>query len=161
MTHDDLVRRAERWLLNSEGCVFALTDHLPRLHGEMPDALGFKLLEQNTKLVEVKMSRSDFFADSKKPWRANPQMGMGAFRYYLCPPEVIYPEDLPDRWRLLWCYPNQIRRVYDPQPARQPDFPERNKAYEVAVMEDALSALQKKLGPFSEVVKPKSEEGLA
>lgn len=158
MDHDLLVRRAERWLLNNKGCVFVLTDHLPRLHGEMPDALGFKSLAQQTVLVEVKMSRSDFLADAKKTWRAAPYLGMGSFRYFLCPPEVIQPSDLPEGWRLLWCYQNHIRRIHDPEPFNRPDFPERNIAAEKGLMEDALSCLQKKIGPFSDVVKPQSDD---
>lgn len=150
ITHDELVRRAERWLLNSVGCTLVLTDHLPRLHGEMPDALGFKPLAQQTVLVEAKTNRSDYLADRNKLWRARADAGVGSWRYYLCPPEVIRPEDLPDGWRLLWCEPNRIRRIHDPKvSSMRPDFPDRNTDAERGLMEDALSYLQKKTGPFS------------
>lgn len=155
ITHDHLVRRAERWLLKSIGCPFVLADHLPSLHGEMPDALGFRPLAQQTVLIECKTSRSDFLADRHKPWRGSPSAGMGSWRYFLCPPEVIRPEDLAPDWRLLWCEPHRIRRIHDPdRPTVRPDFPDRDTAAERCLLEDALSYLQKQIGPFSELANP-------
>lgn len=151
LTHDHLVRRAERWLLKTMGCTFVLTDHIPSLPGEKPDAIGFQTMGDRSILVEAKMSRADFLADAKKPWRQEPSRGMGAWRYYLCPPEVIQPEDLPAGWRLLWCYPNQLRRIHDPATGNiRPDFPEHDVAAEVGLIKDAMSFLQKTCGPLSE-----------
>ncbi|MCK5612117.1 hypothetical protein KAR91_60155 [Candidatus Pacearchaeota archaeon] len=53
-------------------------------------------------LVEAKTSRADFHADKKKIFRRNPSLGVGAFRFFLCPAGIIKPEDLPEKWGLLW-----------------------------------------------------------
>ncbi|QNJ59170.1 coil containing protein [Vibrio phage vB_ValS_PJ32] len=59
-----------------------------------------------TIILEAKASRSDFLADKKKPFRANPDTGMGDFRYYICPKEVIKEEDLSGtKWGLIWVSP--------------------------------------------------------
>ena len=50
--------------------------------------------------MEVKVSRSDFLADRKKPHRQ--QGGVGSFRYYMCPEGLIDIKDLPHGWGLLW-----------------------------------------------------------
>jgi len=100
-THDDLVKIAERWLLGSKGCGFAFAELMTQSNtGEIPDALGWK--GNKSILVECKTSRSDFLADKKKPFRAMPELGIGAYRYYLCPEGVITPDDLPAKWGLVW-----------------------------------------------------------
>ncbi|MDL2310271.1 hypothetical protein LJC39_04060 [Parabacteroides sp. OttesenSCG-928-B22] len=68
--------------------------------GESPDVFGFG--GGRTQLIEVKISRSDFLADKKKYWRMYPEYGIGQMRSYLCPINVIKPEDLPDKWGLFY-----------------------------------------------------------
>ena len=41
-------------------------------------------------------------------------MGVGTYRFYLCPPGVIEPDDLPEGWGLLYVEKNRIRRVAGP-----------------------------------------------
>lgn len=53
-------------------------------------------------LIEVKISRSDFFADAKKRSRIDPSKGVGRYRYYACPVGLIHPEELPDKWGLIY-----------------------------------------------------------
>ena len=53
-------------------------------------------------LVEAKASRSDFLADKNKLFRQYPEQGMGSFRYFICPKELIMPADLPEKWGLVW-----------------------------------------------------------
>jgi hypothetical protein len=53
-------------------------------------------------VVEVKTSRSDFLADFKKPHRSGDTVGIGMYRYYMCPEGVIRPDELPERWGLLY-----------------------------------------------------------
>ncbi|EKF7417516.1 TPA: hypothetical protein MXR76_002063 [Pseudomonas aeruginosa] len=69
----------------------------------MPDAIGFRAVtaETETVLVEVKVSRGDFLADARKPHRAVGN-GVGLFRYYMCPAGLISPDEVPERWGLLW-----------------------------------------------------------
>ncbi|WP_224962562.1 hypothetical protein [Geomonas subterranea] len=99
MTHAELVKIAERWLVSARGCGAVLTE-LVTLYPEIPDAIGFR--DGTTTLLECKASRADFLADAKKIFRRNPWMGMGTFRLYLCPTGIITPEDLPPKWGLIW-----------------------------------------------------------
>ncbi|WP_052465123.1 hypothetical protein [Geoalkalibacter subterraneus] len=100
MTHAELIQIAERWLLGSKGCSFAFTELKAITHsGEIPDAIGWK--SDYTILVECKATRADFLSDKNKKFRKNPHLGMGTFRFYLCPQGVIEPQDLPEKWGLV------------------------------------------------------------
>lgn len=112
-THDDLVLRAEKWLQN-QSCQVVIRDPFRSWNREQPDAIGWR--SDVSILVEVKVSRSDFLADAKKHFRANPSEGMGDWRFYMCPPEIIKPEDLPEGWGLLWVYEKQIKKVHGVPP---------------------------------------------
>jgi len=112
MTHDELVIRAERWLLKSVGCSFCLTE-LTTSIGEIPDAIGWKF--GKSILVECKASRSDFLSDKKKHFRRIPKNGIGKYRFYMCPPGIIKPEELPDKWGLLYCHDKKIQKVVAPK----------------------------------------------
>lgn len=100
MNHLELVEVAERWLIKAKGCGFALKELVSANNCESPDAIGFR--SGISILVEAKTSRSDFHADKKKIFRRCPYMGMGAFRFFICPTGIIKPEDLPPKWGLLW-----------------------------------------------------------
>ena len=54
----------------------------------MPDAIGWKKACHSV-LVECKVSRADFLADRGKPFRQNPETGVGCERYYLSPRDLI------------------------------------------------------------------------
>lgn len=103
MTHRELCIKAARYLkykgiIGFHKCQYVVCE-LERA-GESPDAFGFGA--GTTQLIEVKISRSDFLSDKKKFWRKNPQYGIGVFRSYLCPVNLIYPNELPRFWGLLW-----------------------------------------------------------
>ena len=101
MNHAKLVNIAERWLLNSKGCGFAFRElRAFAPNGEIPDAIGWR--SGITILVECKASRADFLSDKNKAFREKPWMGMGAFRFFLCPKGIIQREDLPEKWGLVW-----------------------------------------------------------
>ena len=106
MTHHELVERAKRWLARRSGVVVG---EVRSFAGESPDAIGYNHL--NSTLIECKTSRKDFLKDKKKAWRIHPEMGMGTYRYYLCPPGIINPSDLPRNWGLLWVYPKTIKTI--------------------------------------------------
>lgn len=100
ITHNDLIKIAERWLLNTKKCSFVFTELVCLATSEIPDAIGFQ--SGQSMLIECKVSRADFLADRKKIFRRNPFMGMGTFRYFFCPAGIIQPEDLPPKWGLIW-----------------------------------------------------------
>lgn len=67
---------------------------------EKPDVLGFAN-DTNTVMLEAKISRADFLKDAKKPFRQNPETGMGNFRLYITPVGLITPHELPENWGLI------------------------------------------------------------
>lgn len=82
-THRELCELACRFLRNNGfKVVFGDRFHAWTPCGEHPDALGFR--NGASCLIEVKCSRSDFLADRKKVFRAEPEKGMGDWRFYLC-----------------------------------------------------------------------------
>lgn len=97
MSHDELVGRAARWLKTRFGCGVVATE-LRCQSSEEPDAIGFRYGGTWSVLVEVKVSRSDFLADRKK--QRHHVRGMGQERWYLTPPGLVRPEELPDGWGL-------------------------------------------------------------
>ena len=71
-------------------------------------------------VIEVKVSHSDFKADQKK-WARSEEAEMlnmqaGRYRWYLCPEGVIKPEELPDKWGLLYWDGKKIRPIVPPKP---------------------------------------------
>jgi hypothetical protein len=98
MTHARLVEMAEAWLrryrcgivLSEQGCS----------SGEMPDAIGWKG-KNHSIVIECKISRGDFWADSGKPWRRNPEIALGCERYFAAPKGMLKASEMPDGWGLL------------------------------------------------------------
>ncbi len=78
------------------------TPDRPSLTKEMPDIIGWN--SQGSIIVECKTSLYDFKKDSKKPFRVNPDSGMGKFRYYLFTQELyneISNRELPAGWGII------------------------------------------------------------
>src|SRR5208337_3412187 len=100
MTHAQLVEKAVRWLRRSR-CGAVLSEQACA-SGEMPDAIGWKRACHSV-LVECKVTRADFLADRAKPFRQNPEKGVGSERFYLTPPALVQPAELPAGWGLLEC----------------------------------------------------------
>ena len=98
MTHAQLVEKAVRWL-RSYRCGVVLSEQAC-VSGEMPDAIGWKRANHSV-LMECKISRADFLADRCKPFRQKPEQGVGCERFYLTPPALVKPEELPPGWGLL------------------------------------------------------------
>ena len=98
MTHAQLVEKAIRWL-RSYGCGVVLSEQACA-SGEMPDAIGWKRACHSV-LIECKVTRSDFLADRSKPFRLDPQEGVGCERFYLVPAGMVRREELPVGWGLL------------------------------------------------------------
>lgn len=112
MTHSELTKSAYAWLLKI-GCSFALRE-LVTAADEQPDAIGWK--NNYSILVECKTSRADFLSDKKKFFRRYPNMGVGTYRFYLCPENLIQLADLPPKWGLLWAMSDgKVKRVHAPK----------------------------------------------
>lgn len=71
-------------------------------------------------IIEVKVSHTDFVNDQKKLCRTrqgeNLNFNAGRHRWYLCPEGVIKPEELPDKWGLLYWDGKKIYPVIPPRP---------------------------------------------
>ncbi len=143
MTHGELVKIAERWLLGKVKCSFAFTELACIATSEIPDAIGFK--ENQSILVECKATRSDFLADSKKYFRRRPEMGMGSYRFFMCPEGIVRPEDLPEKWGLVWVNEKGKTRIIAGPIGNiwsHSDFwQERNLSAELGLMTSALRRL--------------------
>lgn len=98
-THSQLIDIAYKWALKNRpiGCAFK---DMRSYSNETADVIGFGGSGLSV-LIEVKVSRSDFLADRKKPFRINPALGMGSERYYCCPDGLIKVDDLPFGWGLI------------------------------------------------------------
>lgn len=151
MTHADLCERARRWLTGSAGCPIALVEFVVSL-SEIPDAIGFRKSGRDSIVIECKASRSDFLRDAHKPHRKADAKALGDYRYYMCEPDVIGPDDLPDRWGLLWVVGTKVKRMTGADPKRT-YWPPENDVWrfptfdgERVVMFSALRRLQLRLG---------------
>lgn len=51
-------------------------------------------------MVECKISISDYYADTRKPFRTDGNQ-IGAERYYFTPPNILNPERMPEGWGLV------------------------------------------------------------
>jgi hypothetical protein len=98
MTHAQLVAKAVQWL-RRYGCGIILSEQACA-SGEVPDAIGWKGACRSV-VVECKLSRSDFLVDRAKPFRQNPELGLGCERWYLTPAGLLCADDLPRYWGLL------------------------------------------------------------
>lgn len=118
MNHRELCEVGARFLkrpesANGHGCHFTIVE--AACYGENPDVFGVRHgLNRNgmgTFLLEAKTSRSDFLVDKNKPHRLNPAQGMGKYRYYICPTGLIKPEEVPEKWGLIYVSPKGICKV--------------------------------------------------
>lgn len=106
VTHSEGCAIAARYLKNHLNCGMIFTEVLPFNNRESPDAIGFRP-NGLTVLMEVKVSREDFLNDKYKEFRKSPHLGMGDYRFYVCPPDIIKPEDLPEKWGLFYITPRK------------------------------------------------------
>lgn len=98
LTHDEIAEIGARWL-KGQGYKFAFHNMTSAAAGEQPDALGIKSWGESF-LLESKVSRSDYLADLKKPWRAADN-AIGDYRGYITPKGLLDPNELPYGWWLL------------------------------------------------------------
>ncbi|OWJ92312.1 hypothetical protein B6S59_20895 [Pseudomonas sp. A46] len=107
--HNTLTALGARWLKRNGFAVVA-TELTCIGSREQPDVIGFR--SSCSAIIEVKVSRADFFADRKKPERA--RGGLGIYRFYLCPEDLIHPEEVPLRWGLLYAKGRSVESIVKP-----------------------------------------------
>ena len=100
MTHDDLILRAIKWLAGTRKCYLTMDEQGSSATYECPDAIGWRNGGRVSVLVECKVSVSDFHADKKKMHRKR-NNGMGSERWYMTPPGLLKPEQIPEGWGLV------------------------------------------------------------
>jgi hypothetical protein len=99
-THTNLRAIGEAWLRKREmrssvviSDLFVL-DAADGFRGERADVIGW--FGQYSTVIECKTSRKDFFDNQKKPW-----LGMGRWRYFLVPKDLVQPSEVPSDYGLL------------------------------------------------------------
>lgn len=139
--HDELCVRSAKWL-KSIGASISFDDRFRPPTSELPDAIGWR--DGVSILIEVKTSRSDFLADKNKWFRKDPSKGMGDWRFFMCPSDLIKIEDLPDGWGLLYCDGKRVKKVHGfPTNARWYASPfQGDKQEESRVLISALRRLE-------------------
>lgn len=143
MTHSQLVRLAEEWLRKRYRCGIVLSEQ-SCASGETPDVIGWKGSCRSV-LVECKISRADFFADREKPFRKQPEMGMGCERFYLAPRGVIDQSELPPAWGLLECKGREVSMTV--RPRRQSQRTEVGLQWEMNLLLASLRRVEVRIEP--------------
>lgn len=126
-SHEALVQKARVWL--SRQCPVVITELVST--GEIADALGW----QNgiSILIEVKVSRSDYYRDKDKYFRRYPEMGIGNNRYYFAPKGLLLAKNLPEGWGLLEFDGTRVWRTKEATP-----FLNINHAQEKCILISAI-----------------------
>ena len=101
--HRELCLFAGKWLRRNHfrppTCPYVAIE-LVTANPETPDVFGWNYW--TSVLIEVKVSRSDFLADKRKPFRLFAEDGLGEHRYYCCPKGLIKPDEVPQYWGLIY-----------------------------------------------------------
>ncbi|MDP9039800.1 MAG: hypothetical protein M3O02_11105 [Acidobacteriota bacterium] len=109
-----LRRQGSNWNRNKEnigfGCSLVVSEIVSAAY-EVPDAIGWRY--GRSVLIECKVSRADFLADAKKPHR-QVTGGVGERRYFLTPPGLLLPDELPKDWGLLELHGKTVELIYQP-----------------------------------------------
>lgn len=134
ITHTDIEKVAIRFL-RSHGYLWDCRLFAVEPTGawrERPDVIGFA--PGYSHVVECKMSREDFLADYYKPWRITHDNALGTYRWWLCPEDVIAPQDIrDDDDGLLWVSSN-LRDIHILRRAKPRDASDRNLLGELAIL---------------------------
>ena len=143
--HDEIKYKAANWLkrhksnIRVPNCPTIVADLVSlNTTGEVPDVIGWN--SYLSVLIEVKVSRNDFLKDNKKRFRQFGEFGMGDLRFYCCPKGMIKPEELPEKWGLL--YYNEKKRIEFIKPAEKQDA---NLVSERGILLSVIRRLKKDL----------------
>ncbi|WP_210498333.1 hypothetical protein [Vibrio crassostreae] len=135
--HKEITEKAVKWLKKSLGqggcaCHVAISEFPTGWTGEIPDAIGFRANSEalgGSVVCEVKVSRSDFLADAKKPHRNGSVLGVGKHRFYVVPEGLISIEELPEGWGLVYITQRGAAKCVHGYPSTTHQG-ERNKMFE-------------------------------
>lgn len=108
VTHDE-IGEIVRDRLKGKGYDLAFANMIDAGVGEQPDCLGIDNAGF-TILIEAKVSRSDFKADQKKPWRKDGN-GIGKRRVYVTPVGLLEPKEIPYGWELWEIQDNKRKTI--------------------------------------------------
>ena len=103
MNHQELVKRGVNWLKNNQVSGMRSVIVLPEYKcyaDSIPDVIGMN--HDMTIVIECKVSRADYFQDQHKKHRQH-TFQLGNMRYYLCPDNLIFPDEVYHGWGLLYC----------------------------------------------------------
>jgi len=142
-THDDLIDIGRKWLNTAytpskehghKPCSVILTEITAvTRYGEIPDIFGVCDLcygNNITILIECKVSRSDFYADQKKPFRHEAlEEGIGSQRWYLAPEGIIPKDKVPEKWGLLEVDKFGVLKII-----KRPELQDRDHQSEMNIM---------------------------
>lgn len=134
---------AEQWLRKHYRCGIVLSEQ-SCASGETPDVIGWKGKCRSV-LVECKVSRADFLADRDKPFRRDPQQGMGCERFYLAPHGLIEKAELPRAWGLLEARGGRV--VMTCKPARPSQRGEAGLMWEMNLLLASLRRVEVRIEP--------------
>lgn len=142
MTHQTLVKLGTKWLSHRASVVLS---EFRTNANEIPDVVGWG--HTHSTVIECKISRSDFLRDKEKIHRRKPELAMGHYRYFLCPANLIQPEELPKKWGLLYAAGAHVTVVKQPK-----GHPQRNRVDEISFLVSMLRRAQIRIGtrPLSE-----------
>lgn len=115
--HEKQSRLAAKWA-KKQGFPIVATNLGSGRSREKVDLIAFR--SSCSLMIESKVSRSDFLADKKKPERY--LGGVGTYRFYVTPLNMITKDDLPSGWGLLYVDGNKVIEVVRPQGNLWPSF---------------------------------------
>lgn len=96
---------------NGHGRCSIIAEDKASLSGERPDLIGW--YDKKSILIEVKVSRADFFRDGSKSWRMYGE-GMGQVRWYLTPPSMVRWDEVPYSYGLAESDGGEVTVVLEP-----------------------------------------------
>ena len=152
---------AEQWLRRRYRCGIVLSEQ-SCAGGETPDVIGWKGSSTPSRakpraardgdpgscrsvVIECKISRADFFVDREKPFRKQPENGMGCERFYLVPQALIRADELPQGWGLLECKGREITMAVKPR--RQSQRTEIGMKWEMNLLLASLRRVEVRIEP--------------
>jgi len=133
-THKMLVRRIATWLKWTKQNTVVMSELATR-NGETPDVIGW-IGGASSTLIECKVSRADFLADSKKWFRRDEERGMGDVRYIATPEGLLQTDEIPAGWGLLEAGARCVREI------RKPEQKQGSKRNECVMLMSALRRLE-------------------
>lgn len=141
MTHDDLIKIGRRWMKSKAPVVIT---EIASGASEQPDIISFETIYKigsGSVVIECKMTRADYKMDKKKFHRRSPNIGMGSYRYYLTPKNLIEVSELPEKWGLLETSPGGRVRII-----KKAEHQESNSKREVILLVSVLRRLKIETG---------------